>query len=355
MSCAALKKKIQTDKGAEFMAWYNENGTEKDVVISSRIRLARNLKGIPFDTSSKSVANQVIDTVKPVLEKAGYEYTDFSKMPAAEAQAYVERHIISPDFAKKQAPHGLLCAGNSSVMLCEEDHIRLQVIKSGLALNEAFDEACRADEVICKGLDIAFDEKFGFLTHCPTNIGTGLRASVMLFLPALTITNRLKSIASQLSKFGLTIRGLYGEGSVAGGCLYQISNQITIGISEEDIIKNLEKSIAQIANYERSCRESLVKERHDELYDTIYRALGTLNSAYMISSEETMKLYAYVRLGISCGIVSGIEYQALDEILIDSMPAALAIKIGTGDNARDRDKARAAQIQKALARGKNSK
>lgn len=331
------------------MAWYNRSGQENDIVISSRIRLARNLSDYPFESRlDKNTAAEVIEKIRESAQE--YEFTDFDTVDALTAQSWVEKHYISPEFAKKSSPHAVLSKGDTVIMLCEEDHIRLQCIKPGLALEEAYQEASRADDDLCDKLNIAFDEKLGYLTHCPTNLGTGMRASVMVFLPALTMNKQISSIATQLPKLGLTIRGLYGEGSVSDGCLYQISNQVTLGISEEDIIKNLSETLEKILSYERSARERLINQNYDEICDTVYRALGTLSSAYMMSSDEFMKLFAYVRLGIACGMVSSVEYGALGEIWINSMPATLTERIGKDADSRTRDKERASYIRKTLCK-----
>jgi len=332
------------------MKWYSTTGKDKDVVISSRVRFARNLENYPFPARmNEAAAAEVITKIREAFGDS-YTYIDFSKLTPIETRAYVERHEVSADFAKAKRPHGLLtCDKNQvSVMLCEEDHMRIQSIISGLALEEAYAAACEADDLVDSSLSIAFDEKLGYLTQCPTNLGTGMRASVMMFLPAMTMFRHIGILSAQLQKLGLTIRGLYGEGSSNDGCIYQISNQITLGISEEETLGKLSDIISQIVAEERKFRTALSK--NEALRDRIARAEGTLRYALRIPSAEFMTLYSDLRLGVALEVISGIEYEKTDELLVTAMPANLMImheKQNADEN--ERDKLRAEYIRSSLA------
>ena len=334
------------------MAWYNTNGQNSDTVLSSRVRLARNLEGYPFDTRLDSQkAAELIGKVGGLLEKNGFERIDFTSLPATEAGSYLEKHYVSREFVSKKTPHSLML--NSScglaVMLCEEDHMRIQCILPGLALDEAFKSAVAVDDMIDKEFPIAYDEELGYLTHCPTNLGTAMRASVMMFLPALTMAGKIDSLAKGLSKIGLTMRGFYGEGTDAQGCIYQISNQITLGITEEDTLKKLADVVKQITENENELRALITPEKNPQIVDKICRAEGILRHAYMLSSREFLSYYSDVRLGLALGIVHGIEYQTLDSLLVEMMPYSLALsenKQVMSD--RERDILRAGRVKKAL-------
>lgn len=331
------------------MAWYNTTGREQDVIVSSRIRLARNIADYPFEPRlDTSDAKEIISKVRTALGE-NYKYTDFTQITPIEAQAYAEKHIISPEFAQKKTPHALFedDARQIDIMVCEEDHLRIQCIMSGMAIDEAYIRACNADDILDDALPYAYSEDLGYLTHCPTNLGTGMRASVMMFLPATTANKAVPSLQNQLSKLGLTIRGMSGEGSAADGCLYQISNQITLGVSEEETIKKLTGVIHQIANQERALRKSMLDTFSERMYDKIRRAYGTMLHANLISSDEFLKLYADVRLGISLGIITTIDYTSLDGLLVSELPANLILRNGkdAADDPISRDKARAELIR----------
>lgn len=331
------------------MKWYEMQGKDKDVVISSRVRLARNIDGYPFPSRlDEKSAQEVISKVRAAFGDA-YTYTDLTALTPLEIRGYVERQEISQDLANAKGPHGLLTSDKSgvSVMVCEEDHMRLQCVMSGLALKEAYELVAEADDVADSALDIAFDEKLGYLTHCPTNLGTGMRASVMMFLPAMTMSRQIQSLSAQLQKLGLTVRGMYGEGSSAEGCIYQISNQITLGITEEETLDKLSKIIDQIVVSERQLRESVGK--NDELCDRIARAEGVFRYAKMISSSEFMKLYADLRLGISTDITQGISFEKLDSLLVRIMPANLMLESEQlSADEKQRDKLRAEKIRSII-------
>ena len=324
------------------MTWYNMKGESADTVISTRVRFARNLAGYNFDsTLGEKEAREIIAKISDVFTPGlGFERVDLEENNRLEALSYVEKHFISREFASKKAPHALFLSEkfNTAVMVCEEDHVRLQAILPGLALNEAYEDLCRFDDLLDSNVELAYDEKLGYLTHCPTNLGTGMRASVMMFLPALTMANQIGGIAAQLSKIGLTIRGMYGEGSESRGSLYQISNQVTLGVSEEETIRKIGEIVAQISNRERKLRATMKEERLDVLKDKVLRAEGTLRYAHMLSSSETTELFSLVRLGVSLGIIADVDYSTLSRILVETSPATLTLESDDhpkNDTARD--------------------
>lgn len=333
------------------MAWYDTKGKENDVVVSSRIRFARNLADYPFESKlDKTSAREIIEKISGALG-GGYSKIDFSDISPVEAAALMEKHYVSHEFALKELPHALFLKEEQhlAVMACEEDHIRLQCIMPGLALEEAYKNAVGCDEQLDAELNIAFDEKLGYLTHCPTNLGTGMRASVMVFLPALTMTRSIESLSVQLAKLGLIIRGMYGEGSEPDGCLYQISNRVTMGITEEETIKKLSEVISQIALRERKARDIIKSDSYLKMSDRIFRSYGILKYARLMSSGEFMKLYSDVRLGIALGMIKDLSYEKLGEIMIGILPANLVMSAGGKQlDGSERDTLRADYVRKQL-------
>ena len=326
------------------MTWYNKSGECKDIVISSRVRFARNLVDYPFTSNFDPVsAAEIIGKVNTLFPDC--KIVDFAKLSPVQIRSYVEKHYASPQLSK-----GLIIndTNDVSIMVCEEDHIRLQCIKSGLALDEAFKTACEVDDILCAKLKIAYDNQYGFLTHCPTNLGTGMRASVMMFLPAMTMTKEINSIAVQLKNFGLTIRGLYGEGSESDGCLYQISNQITLGMTEETMIGKLSDIIDQIIYKEHKARDILKSDNYYRIADKVSRSYGILTNAYLMESKEFLKLYSDIRLGIALGIIENVTYEFLDELMINVLPANLMQIFGKDLNENERDLYRAEYIKKQM-------
>lgn len=334
------------------MAWYNTTGNMPDTVISSRVRLARNINGYPFaDRLDANAANEIIEKVSAPMEASGFRKINFSDLSPVMATSYVERHYVSPEFATKETPHALLLQEQTgiAVMVCEEDHLRIQCILPGLSLEEAYRNAARTEKRLDEDFDFAYSEQLGYLTQCPTNLGTGMRASVMMFLPALTRGGYMDSLASQLSKIGLTVRGLFGEGSGAAGCMYQISNQVTLGLTEEEILKKMNEAIRQISDSEQKARKSIQGEELERLTDRILRSEGILKYAHMMSSSEFIKLFADVRFGIVLGIVRDITYEQLGTLLVEVMPATLTLSSeNTPKSEGARDRLRAQKIQNLL-------
>lgn len=334
------------------MLWYEMSGKDSDVVVSSRIRLARNLTDYPFPGKlDEASAKEIIEKVKEAFEdNSDYTFTDFASVDNIHRLSEAEKHKISPEFASNKTPCALIESDKKQIyiMVLEEDHLRIQSIMSGFSLDEAYGAACEADDLIDSKLKVAYDEKLGYLTHCPTNLGTGMRASVMMFLPALTYARGIRSLQNQLGKIGLTIRGMSGEGSSADGCLYQISNQVTLGTSEKEIIAKLTEICDKIIEQERALRETLKKDPDGRFTDRIMRSYGTILYATVMDTAEMMKLYADVRLGSVLGIIQGVSPQAIDAMLIHGMPATLMCNVGSDIGTHERDRARPEAMRRML-------
>lgn len=329
--------------------WYIGEGDHNDIVISTRIRIARNLADYPFparlDNKSKIEVNEKI---RDALDgKENLTYTELKTLTRSQIVSLAERHLISPEFASNSDARALLMSDNEdiSIMLCEEDHIRIQVMKSGLALKEAYELADKIDTEINQSLKYAFDEKLGYLTQCPANLGTGMRASVMLHLPALTAKGQIGSLASTVSKLGLTIRGAYGEGMSAMGDLYQLSNQVSLGISEKSAIDNLKTITLQLAAQERAAREEASKSIETE--DAVFRAYGILKSARILSTKEFMSLISKVRLGAVLGMIKT-DLKTINELMVSMQPATINAFVGKTLSLEERDVERAKIVRERL-------
>ena len=328
-------------------SWYKENN---GIVVSSRIRLARNLSDLPFPSQMN---NEQLEELKQKVKTAICEsntpfanslnYIDMSAIPQNEIMAMVERHVISPEFANKNAGAIILSDDESiSIMIGEEDHIRIQVILSGLELEKAYDIAERIDSLLFTKLNFAFDNELGFLTECPTNLGTGLRASVMLHLPICESDDEIQTLRETLGKIGFTIRGIYGEGSKSEAGLYQISNQITLGLSEKNSVDNLKIIANQIIEKEKNARKKIDSLTIEDL---CFRALGTLKNARIISSKETMNLLSTIKIGIDMGIIKE-EINPI-ELLVNTGAYMLMSKKGEM-NPKERDILRATLLRETL-------
>ncbi len=329
--------------------WYLGEGEQNDVVISTRIRLARNLAEYPFpaklDTKTRIEVNEAVRDAVPA--GAHLQYIEMKTLTQAQMVSMAEKHLISPEFASSADGRALLLSDDEeiSIMLNEEDHIRLQVMKPGLALSEAYAEADKLDTAINDKLRFAFNTHLGYLTECPTNLGTGMRASVMLHLPALTALGRVGTLAATVSKLGLTIRGAYGEGSAPSGDLYQISNQVTLGISEKAAIENLKTIVLQLAAQERAARTELFKSLDTE--DAIFRAYGILKSARILNTKEFMSLASKVRMGAVGGLLQ-IDAKVINELMFALQPAGIHVMVGKTLDARERDIERAKIVRERL-------
>ena len=336
-------------------SWMNEEGPESDIVLSSRVRLARNLQNHTFSTLLKSEeANSIIEQVenqlKPLQEQQEFVMLKMAKMQSLEKRMLVEKHLISPHLAE-QSPYGACLLSQDekvSIMFNEEDHIRIQCMLSGLQLSEALEKANKFDDIIEEKVDYAFDEKRGYLTCCPTNVGTGLRASVMMHLPGLIITQQMSRIIPAINQLGLVVRGIYGEGSEALGNIFQISNQTTLGKSENDIVHDLTIVVQQIIEQERLAREALVNTMNIQLEDRVFRSLGILAHSRIIESKEAAKCLSDVRLGIDLGYIKNISKMILNELMILTQPGFLQKYAGGELRPQERDYRRATFIRERL-------
>jgi protein arginine kinase len=327
--------------------------TEKllDSVISTRIRLARNVKGIPFPSKMNARnASIVSDKVYSALG-TGYDVYVIKGMDEMEVGALVERHLISKELMN--SPFGSVAVDfdeTVSVMTGEEDHVRQQVILPGYALEGAYDRANKIDNLISREVEYAFDKKLGYLTACPTNLGTGMRASVMLFLPALTLTDTMKKNVRALSSMNITVRGVYGEGSDALGYVYQISNRCSLGISEYEILTLVSTAVDRLINEEARAREFLIKERASSLKDEIMRAYGIVTNAYMLTTDEVLRYCALVKLGAYYGIVPVADVATIDELVTNVQPYNLVTRYASRlATSEERDICRAEEVRNTFS------
>jgi protein arginine kinase len=335
--------------------WLRGTGPESDIVISSRIRLARNLSAFPFTNRAAAGQKAEIETLlRERIAKLELDprlsYVNVPTLSTLDRQFLVERQLISRELAAADGPRGVALGPQEtlSVMVNEEDHIRLQVMRSGFALDEAWQDVDRVDDLLEQRVSYAFTEEFGYLTACPTNVGTGMRASVMLHLPGLVLIKQIEKVFRALQKINLAVRGLYGEGSRASGDFYQISNQVTLGKSETTILGEIREVIPQIINYERQARNTLVKETREAVKDRVSRAFGTLRSATMMTSEETMDLLSSVRLGINLGLLDDLSIPTVNELFIHTQPAHLQKLMRTSLDGEERNAARARYLHTRL-------
>ncbi len=337
--------------------WMKGNGPDSDIVISSRIRLARNIRQHPFPMlSTNNQSQEVLDKALTVLEDGQlrnlceFEALKLSEMSELEKKVLVEKHLISPNLADESRNGAVFLSDNEavSIMVNEEDHLRIQCLYPGLQIQEAWELASRIDDVFESRLNYAFDEQRGYMTSCPTNVGTGIRASVMLHLPALVLTQQINRILSAITQVGLAVRGIYGEGSEAVGNLFQISNQITLGQSEEEIIDNLHKVVKQIIEHERAARERLMQESKTRIADRVYRSFGILSYAMVIDSKEAAQRLSDVRLGIDLGLIRETSANILNELMVMTQPGFLQQYAGAKLTPDERDIRRAEMIRQRM-------
>ncbi len=332
--------------------WYRNSGEQSDMVISTRIRLARNIAGYPFPNRMTEEQNkQIKQAVRDAVAQIGgltLDYIELADCKERDVLAMVERHLISYEFAKKGTGALLLSPDERiSIMINEEDHLRIQVLGAGLDLEEAYKLADLVETALDERLHFAFDERLGYLTQCPTNLGTGMRASLMLHLPALQERGAIRQLSGNVSKLGLTIRGAYGEGSQSQGAFYQMSNQVTLGISEAAAIENLRGIAGQIMKQEQAAREQLVSTPAFE--DRVWRSYGILKHARVITNEEALKLLSNVRVGICLGVIEGVPLDTVTALVSDIHPGCLMAQAGEDLTPELRDRKRAELIRGALA------
>lgn len=321
-----------------------------EAVVSTRIRLARNLSDIPFPNRMNvpqkiELCDKVSEIAKSVME---FQRIDMKNLTRTQAVSLVEQHLISPEFISDTDGKTLLLSKDKtvSIMINEEDHLRIQVIKSGLQLTEAYAIADELDNKLSEKLNFAFSEKLGYLTQCPTNLGTGMRASLMLHLPALKNTRALSKIATNLSKLGLTIRGIYGENSESVGALYQLSNQVSLGISERAAIENLKNIATQLVSQEIKARDRMVSDIGT--VDTICRSLGILKNARVVDHNEAMSLLSNLRLGVAQKIIDSLTLDSIDKLICDIQPASIMEQSGESLTPQQRDIKRADYLRERL-------
>ena len=340
---------------ARIEKWYEKVGDCSDVVCSTRVRLARNLRSYPFPAhASGKQKEEIAAKIREALLSGNsiladtFSYLPLENLTEEEAVSLVERHIVSPEFISDRRGKAILISADESVsiMINEEDHLRIQILREGLSLKGAAEMADRIDTLLGESLDFAFDSELGYLTQCPTNLGTGMRASLMLHLPSLQQNGMIKRISDNLSKLGLTLRGTYGEGTEPVGALYQLSNQVTLGLSEKEAIENLERIVMQLVEEERNIRKSLMENMKKQ--DAVARSLGILKSAKILSTEEFMKLLSNVRLGVASGFIKDISYETLNKLMIQTQPATMMTMKGKQLSAEERDILRASMVSEGL-------
>jgi protein arginine kinase len=337
--------------------WMKGKGPDSDIVISSRVRLARNLRDYPFPMlATESQSRDVVEKFEHILQSndmTSFGKTELIKLKEIndlEKRVLVEKHLISPNLANESRFGAVLLSENESIsiMINEEDHFRIQCLYPGFQLSESWKTANSLDDIFEKELNYAFDEKKGFLTSCPTNVGTGIRASVMMHLPALVITQQMNRILSAITQVGLAVRGIYGEGSEAIGNVFQISNQITLGQTEEEIIDNLYSVAKQIIEHERNARQKLLQESRLRVEDRVHRSFGILSHSRIIDSKEAAQRLSEVRLGIDLGMIKNISANILNELMIMTQPGFLQQYAGEKLSPDERDIRRAALIRERL-------
>ncbi|USG66016.1 protein arginine kinase [Brevibacillus ruminantium] len=336
--------------------WMKGEGPDSDIVISTRLRIARNLRQHPFpllatDSQAEEIVRKVASASKTAEKEVGpLELIQMEQLNPLEKRVLVEKHLISPHLAEESRKGAVLLSSDESVsiMVNEEDHIRIQVLLPGFQLQQTWEIGTKIDDVFERHVNYAFDEKRGYLTSCPTNVGTGIRASVMLHLPALVMTQQINRILQAINQVGLVVRGIYGEGSEALGNLFQLSNQVTLGMSESDILSNLYGVAHQIIEQERVARRYLIEHSRINLEDRILRSYGILQYARTLESKEAAQRLSDVRLGVDLGIVKNIPYLALNELLVTTQPGFLQHHAGQKLSPDQRDERRARLIREKL-------
>ncbi len=336
--------------------WLRASGPQADIVMSTRIRLARNLADYPFVT--KASEQDRADIERTLREKLlhiqassnEFMYVNVGDLDKVDRQFLVERQLISREHAEGKGARGVVIDPSEqvSLMINEEDHLRIQCMHSGLDVQGAWEQINRIDDLISEQISYAYHPRLGYLTACPTNVGTGVRVSVLLHLPALVITKQIDKVFRALQKISLAVRGLYGEGSQAMGDFYQISNQQTLGRSESELIEQVGDVVPALIHYEREARDLLVRESQQVLHDQVSRAYGILRTAQTISSEETMLLLSKVRMGINLGLIEDLPLLKLNELFIRTQPAHLQKLTGSELTTADRNIERARFLRRYL-------
>lgn len=334
--------------------WYIDKGPDSDVVMSSRVRLARNFEAYPFPHRSSLDQQQMViqQTIEALigndveLENA-FKYIDFKGLDETEKQIYVEKHLVSKELAESKYECALLISNDEQIciMINEEDHLRIQCLASGMQLEKAFEVCGYIDNLLSQKINFAFNDVLGYLTSCPTNIGTAIRASLMLHLPALTMTGYIRSVLESCGKLGLAVRGLYGENTEAYGNMYQLSNQITLGKKENDIVMSIKTIAYQIIEQERLLRTEILRRNGLKLEDKIMRSYGILKFARMLSSDEALQRLSDVRLGINANLISGLDETDINQMMLRIQPGNLQKYSGKMLRTEETEAARANYIR----------
>ena len=310
--------------------WLRGSGPESDIVMSSRIRLARNVADFPFirrcsDIDRANLESTIRENMKRNPRLAELDFVNVALLEQIDRQFLVERQLISRELSDAEGARSVAIEKEErlSVMINEEDHLRIQVMHSGFDLQNAWERINELDDMIESQIRYAYHQQYGYLTACPTNVGTGMRVSVLVHLPALVITQQIDKVFRSLQRINLVVRGLYGEGSQAMGDFYQVSNQITLGKTEEDLVRRVSEVVPVLINYERKARDYLINENQHDLFDQVSRAYGTLQNAQQISSEETMHLLSRVRMGVNLGLIGNVEIPTINKLFVHTQPAHL--------------------------------
>lgn len=328
-------------------------GQDNEIIVSSRVRIARNIANIPFETKMKTEDSaRLIELSRSVItKKENGDFIDIKSISPLERESLLECHLISPAFLKMTKSTGLFITEkrNISVMINEEDHLRIQGLVYGLNLSNIASEVFAFEEDIGDEIDYAFNDTYGFLTSCPTNLGTGLRASVLLHLPGLVFTNEVEKVLKGAVQIGMAVRGLYGEGSEIKGSLFQISNQHTLGLKEEDVIETIMKLTRMIMDIEKKARDVIFEKAQHEFEDKVFRSLAVLRSARIINTDEVLNLLSAIRFGVGVGVIKDVTLGMINEIMLTTRPANIQLFFGEILEEHERDIRRAEYIRKRLS------
>ena len=333
--------------------WLKNEGPKSGIVLSSRIRLARNLENLPFPHwAKKNDLLEIDQRIRPVLKQNHYFkngiLVEMKNLDSLDRNFLVERHLISPEYEMEEGRFLIIGEGEViSVMVNEEDHLRIQVLESGLQLRDCWLLINQLDDELNEKIGFAFDADWGYLTTCPTNLGTGMRASVMVHLPGLALTGEMQKVFPALTKLGIVVRGLYGEGTKAKGNIFQISNGVTLGKQEEEVVARMESLVKQLIGYEETARKNLLSREKNALEDEVWRAYGTLQNARLLSSQESIPLLSTLRLGNELSIIN-LKRSLINELDLLTLPAHIQKIIGKGLSPQERDRARAKLVRDRL-------
>lgn len=338
--------------------WLDGSGPDSETVLTTRVRLARNIASLPFIARAREdQLSVVMRSVSAAAEKTdelpGCAVLRMVDLTDLDRRFLVERHLISPDFSNQSPNRGILISEDetASIVVNEEDHLRIQVLCSGSRISRAWERANDLDSQLERNLEYVFSPELGYLTSCPTNVGTGLRASVLVHLPALVLTKQIRKVIQGVAQVGLAVRGFYGEGTEVVGNFFQISNQITLGQGEQETLAGLERVLQQVLGYEEKARDLLVKDAAAQVEDKVWRAYGTLANCRVVSSQEIVNLTSAVRLGVALGYKGLPDIGVLNEILVLTQPAHVQVAAGRVMDSTERNHERAREVKKRLGLG----